>query len=313
MNHKLIVRLQKSMFPEFVNGFQPRNNTGAISGGRLYSDLKYGDKYPNSYMDLYKSDKPKGGKAPLVIYCHGGGYTWGDKVEGDPNAKDKCFNVFQEFIDNGYDVASVNYALAPEYQYPIPLIQLNECINFLIANQGTYKVDTDKIILMGSSAGAHLTGQYANVVTNEAYASKVGIHSALKKSQLMAFVSQSGLLDNERFDKTDSGIFNFVLRRCGRAYFEVKKLQGDERVIETNVIENMTKAFPPSFISDGNAGTFTDQAVDMAAQAKKFGIKHELKLYPKDAAKLGHGFEAGETQEAKEVRGLMFAFLDSLN
>ena len=312
MDHKLILKLQNSMFPEFVNGFEPRKNKGSITGGQLYSDLKYGGKYPNSYVDLYKSNKSKHGKAPLVIYCHGGGYTWGDKVEGDPNAGDKSFCLFQDFIDHGYDVASVNYALAPEFQYPVPMLQLDECIQFLISHAEEYRLDVDRVILIGSSAGAHLAGQYADAVTNEAYASGIGIHPVLKQEQLMAFVSQSGLLDNERFDRTDSGIFNFVLRRCGRAYFDVKKLQGDPKVIETNVINNMTENFPPVFISDGNVGTFTDQAVDMADRAKSLGLTYELKLYPKETAKLGHGFEAGQAVQAVEVRNLMFQFLEKL-
>ena len=312
MYHKLILKIQKAMFPEFVNGYEPRKNKGSITGGQLYSDLKYGDCYPNSYVDLYKSDKQKLGKAPLVIYCHGGGYTWGDKVEGDPNASDKSFCLFQEFIDHGYDVASVNYALAPEFQYPVPLIQLDECMQFLIAHKEKYRLDVNRIILIGSSAGAHLAGQYADAVTNIAYASRIGMYPVLKQEQLMAFVSQSGLLDNERFDRTDSRMFNFILRRCGRAYFDVKKLKGNPKVIETNVIDNMTEKFPPVFISDGNIGTFTDQATDIAEQAKKLGLEYELKLYPQKTAKLGHGFEAGQAKQAVEVRNLMFQFLEKI-
>lgn len=96
----------------------------------------------------------------------------------------------------------------------------------------------------------------------------------------MLFVSSSSLLDCERFDKTDSIIFNYLLRCCARAYFGIRRIHGNQTVQQSNVITHMTKDFPPCFISDGNAGTFTDQAMDMAARAKELGIPHQPKLFP---------------------------------
>ena len=312
MNHSMIKNAQNKMYPEFVNAFKPRKIQGGSAYGTLLSDLCYGKIYPNSYVDIYQTKVDPGSSHPVVIYCHGGGYTWGDKAEGDPNAEEKGFYCFDELLKAGYQIVSVNYALAPEYQYPVPLLQLNACVDWLLDHQEDYLLDMDQVIFMGGSAGAHLAGQFVNVVTNAAYAKKLGITSKLQPDQVRAFVSQSGLLDCERFDKTGSVAFDYILRCCGRAYFEVKRLRGVEKVIESNVIENMTSAFPPCFISDGNEGTFTDQAQDLAKKAGQLSVPYVLKLYPRSEAKLGHGFEGGDTPQAREVRRMTLDFLKSL-
>ena len=311
MKHYLIQRLQAMMFPEFVNSMMARNDTAYTGVHTRHSNLCYGADYPNSFVDLYISSAPRR-SAPAVVYCHGGGYTWGDKVEGDPNAKESGFGFFETLLDAGYHIVSVNYALAPEYPYPIPLIQLDQCIGWLKIHAPKYGIGMDRVILCGGSAGAHLTGQYAALVSNPSYAEEMKLKPALAREKLMAFVSLSGLLDCARFDKTDSAIFNAVLRRCAWAYFGTKKLRTDANVAQANVITHMTKEFPPCAISDGNAGTFTDQARDMADRAAQLGICHSLKLFPKAEAKLGHGFETGTTPQAKEAVDTILQFLEQL-
>ena len=314
MKHTLIKKLQGAMFPEFVNGWTPRNTAKAkIERGTVLSDISYGTEYPNSFLDIYQCGPEENGKRPVFIYCHGGGYTWGDKVEGDPNAKEQSFAVFQSYLDAGYQVVSVNYALAPEYAYPVPLLQLNQCVNWLLTHCAEYHLDMDCVIFGGGSAGAHLAGQYVNLVTNETYAKQMKITPQLKAAQILAFVSSSGLLDCARFDRTDSAVFNFILRRCSRAYFGTKDFRKCEAVVESNVISHMTKNFPPCFLSDGNTGTFTDQAEDMAGKAEKLGVPFYLKLYPKEVAKLGHGFEGGNSVQAAEVMQLTIQFLKKIN
>lgn len=309
MKHKMIKKLQKAMFPEFVNSSEPRNNKREATCGTLHSNICYGNTYPNSYMDIYQSPMYQDKPLPVIVYCHGGGYTWGDKVEGDPNAKEQSFWYFEMLLKAGFHIVSVNYALAPEYQYPTPVIQLNQCMEYLSRHTKEYGIDMSRIIFSGSSAGAHLSGQYVNIVTNEDYARQMKIDPFLKKEQIMAYVSSSGLLDCERFDKTQSKLFNIMLRGCARAYFNVKKIHGNASVQEANVITHMSKDFPPCFISDGNQGTFTDQAEDLAVNATLLGIRHQLKLFPKEVAALGHGFEFGETQQAKEVMKMLLEFL----
>ena len=312
MKHFMIEKLQKTMFPVFVNGFEPRDNAKDLSGVTCFHDLCYGTEYPNSFLDIYQSPRYENTPLPVFLYVHGGGYTWGDKVEGDPNTRENGFGCFEELLNAGFHLVSVNYALAPEYQYPVPLWQMDQCVSWLKQHAEAYGLDMSRVIFGGSSAGAHLSGQYTAAVCDPAYARELKLSPSISASDLLAFCSFSGLLDYARFDKTDSAIFNAILAGCARAYFGVRDFRGDPRCAQAGVIRHITGNFPPVFVSDGNAGTFTDQARDLAGRAAQLHLPCVLKLYGRDVAKLGHGYEMGDTPQAKETRSSLLAFLTEL-
>ncbi|MBD0384727.1 hypothetical protein [Paenibacillus sedimenti] len=66
---------------------------------------------------------------------------------------------------------------------------------------------------------------------------------------------------------------------------------------QSNVISHMISDFPPSFITDGNDATFTDQAVDLEKRMTELDITHVFNYYDRSAAKLGHGYESSLSNE----------------
>ena len=88
----LVTSMQKysGMVSGDVNSFQPKAEPTktTLSDGTLFlSDIQYGEKYPNSYLDIYIPNGDTKTKRPTLFYVHGGGFAWGDKIEGDPLAK----------------------------------------------------------------------------------------------------------------------------------------------------------------------------------------------------------------------------------
>ena len=311
--HEQIRAIQQSMMAYPVNSFSPRGITKELPGIRTVPEVRYGEAYPNSYLDLYETPVRSSGPAPLFLYCHGGGFTWGDKAEGDPNAgENQSLAYFLPFLEAGFSVASVNYALAPDLQYPVPLRQLNQCVSFLARHAAEYGIDMNRIVFAGTSAGAQVTGQYLNVLTDPAYAAEMELAPAVPASAAIAFVSSSGLLDCERFDGTGVPGFDQVLRACGLAYFGTETLKGEACVRQAGVIAHMTAKFPPVFLSDGNTMTFTDQAIDMKAKADALGVPAELLLFPKEEAELLHGFELTQAPQALEAQRAAAAFVKKL-
>lgn len=309
MRHSLIRLFQKTSFPA-QNSFEPQAVPGVreLPGGiMLHNDVNFGSKYPNGFLDLYLQPQ---NNAATLFYIHGGGYVWGDKADGDPNAKGEGQDwFFRAFLDAGYNIVSVNYAFGPEYLYPTPVYQLHEAVRFL---QRSGKINTHKLFFGGGSAGGQLAGQFVNIQTNSDYAAQMGMTACLEPTDIKAVLFNSALLDNERFDRTDSNIMNFLFLRCGRAYFETKKLQGHPQVQQSNVIENITADFPPAFISDGNSGTFTGQAIDLHKKLTELGVKAELNLYPRSEAKLSHGFESFNNSYGRDNMEKMLGFLREL-
>ena len=115
------------------------------------TDLRYSDEYERSVLDLWLADSSK--PAPLVIYFHGGGFKTGDK---------KFFQrspMLQKYFWEGVSFASVNYPFLKQVGGKHLKI-LDHCpvaIRFLKQNSKKHNLDTEKISVMGNSAGALIT------------------------------------------------------------------------------------------------------------------------------------------------------------
>jgi len=101
-------------------------------------------------MDFYASAKPN---APCVLVIHGGGWDSGERSEMEP------LNRF--LVADGYAVASIDYRLAPLYQYPAPVEDVEAAIAFLRSHAGELGIDPSNLVLLGRSAGGQIALQAA--------------------------------------------------------------------------------------------------------------------------------------------------------
>jgi acetyl esterase/lipase len=92
--------------------------------------------------------RPAGRKGPLpaVLYFHGGGWVLGD------------YEVFRRCVvelAHGADatVAFVNYSLAPEARYPLPIEQCYAATRWVADNGHGIDVDPSRLAIVGESAG----------------------------------------------------------------------------------------------------------------------------------------------------------------
>ena len=98
-------------------------------------------------MDAYL---PRGsGPFPAIIWVHGGGFVSGDKKQY-PKV------IIDPLLDSGFAVFSVNYRLAPKHPFPAATDDLESAIHYIKSHAESFKVDPDRLILMGESAGGHL-------------------------------------------------------------------------------------------------------------------------------------------------------------
>lgn len=275
------------------------------------SNIMYESTYPNNYFDLYSPDKELVDSKPVFIYIHGGGYVWGDKATGDPNADDTMglFKMFKELMNQGFRVISVNYALAPEYRYPTPMYQMSEFIVYLQNHAEEYGIDMHRIVIGGGSAGGHITGQFVALQTNDAYADELQIEQVLEKSDIKAVYFGCALLDNERFGHTSSKIVDYLFYQMGRTYFKAGFLQGNDDVCQSNVIEHITEDFPPTYVTDGNAATFNEQARDLEIQLEQYHIPNHALIYDNTKKSILHGYDTGSSTEALENIDEMLCFI----
>ncbi|MDA3646794.1 alpha/beta hydrolase [Saccharopolyspora indica] len=115
-----------------------------------HRDLAYATTSPAQKLDLYLPQQ-KSGAAPLIILIHGGGFIQGDKAQpGD-------LHVVSAQLSRGYAVASINYRLSCEAAFPAGAQDVKAAIRWLRAHATEYRVDPDRFITWGSSAGAYMS------------------------------------------------------------------------------------------------------------------------------------------------------------
>lgn len=112
-----------------------------------HAELAYATRSPAQTLDLYL---PEGeGPFPLVINIHGGGFMIGDKDMLDaPIAK--------ALLAKGIAVASIDYRLSGEAQFPAAIEDAKAAVRFLRANAGRYRLDPERFLAFGQSAGGNL-------------------------------------------------------------------------------------------------------------------------------------------------------------
>ena len=92
---------------------------------------------------------PKTGKAPLLFFVHGGGWSIGDKRAGEGTKGPWA-------LKQGWAFASANYRLVPQATVEQQAQDLASALAWVRSHAAGEGVDPDRIVLMGHSAGAHL-------------------------------------------------------------------------------------------------------------------------------------------------------------
>jgi acetyl esterase len=93
---------------------------------------------------------PEGtGPFPTAILVHGGGF-----IKGDKNTY--ITPLFEPLSDANYTWFTINYRLAPQHRWPACLEDVESAIRWVRAHAVEYKVDVNRIALIGESAGGHL-------------------------------------------------------------------------------------------------------------------------------------------------------------
>jgi acetyl esterase len=237
-------------------------------------DERYDDS-PDAWFDVYSPGAAarQGRRLPTVVWTHGGGFVGGSKVEiGD---------YLRMIAAAGFTVVGVSYALAPGARYPSPARQLMAALGHLQANADRLHVDPSQLMLAGDSAGAHITAQVAAIATNPDYGELVGVESTITADQLRGVALCCGVYDPSLID-SDAPLKDFVLT-VAWAYSGTRDYRSNDHFMSTMTVTSyVTEAFPPVFITGGNADPLLGQSHALASALESKGVEVETLFYPGD-------------------------------
>ncbi|WEV60062.1 alpha/beta hydrolase [Streptococcaceae bacterium ESL0729] len=242
----------------------------------LKENINYQSANSKSLLDIYLPTKFEG-KLPVIVWTHGGAWISGDKSDTSP--------YFKMLAASGFAVVALNYDLAPQKKYPTALNQLNAAYKFINDQASSYHFDSSKIILAGDSAGAQLSAQMATLITNETYASKLGIKANLARENLLATVLYCGIYDMKTLaqgDASSSAIISWGFKTATWAYLGSKDIN-NPLYLESSPDQYVNKDFPQTFISGGNGDGLTKtQSLPFSEKLKDLGVEVRELFYPHD-------------------------------
>lgn len=285
---------------------------GAEPAHRVMSDVAYLPPEHDEKLDLYVPNSVKpGGKAPAIVWVHGGGWMRGDKAEA--SAKEICTTL----ANAGYVAASINYRIGAG-SWPQNLRDAKNAVRFLRSKASDYGIDPDRIAIGGASAGAHLAMMVAFTAGRvefdpPRYVAQPydGVSSAV--SCVLNLYGPTALATREAVD-ADGKLTGKRAQpaKSMEAFGATVSYSGGtvEFFVAASPVTYVNRKSPPVLILQGNRDSEVDpnQPKTLAAVLTQHQVPFEMKII--DGA--GHGFdlESWRGQPLKEdLRPVALAFL----
>lgn len=214
---------------------------------------------------------------PIIINIHGGAWVYGDK--------DSYYSYYgMDLAQYGFGVFTVNYGLAPAVSLKTQIVDVLHAIEYIVNNAMKYGLDTNRVYLVGDSAGAYLASYIGVIACNQELRKKYNL----------------GFLKNIRGLGLNCGIYDFntflgkdVCFPCKKDIVQMvlgeKEKNKTSNLINFSVLNSITGNYIPSYIMGTKAdGIFmeTDRIIKVMKQKK---VIFESTIYPQ-CARLPHDF-----------------------
>jgi acetyl esterase/lipase len=261
--------------------------------------ISYAPGDEDALLDVFVPSASRG-PLPAVIWVHGGGFIAGTRSD--------LAGYMQVLASRGFVTVAIDYTPGPEARFPTPIRQTNAALNYIVANARRYNIDPKRIFLAGDSAGAQIAAQTALTISDRAYAQRIGIAPGMPRESLRGLVLYCGPYDPTKI--SFEGPFGSFLRTAIWSYVGTRDPR-DPRVAQLAVLPHVTPAFPPTFISVGNADPLAPQSVRLVNALRAKGVEVDALFFaPDHKPPLGHEYqlllstEAGRQSLERSVRFL---------
>lgn len=214
---------------------------------------------------LYRPHGVTSEPAALLVYFHGGGWSFGS-VETHDHICRRLAVAFDGLV------LSVDYRLAPEHKFPAAVEDAIYTVQWASDNARTFGADSTKLFIGGDSAGGNL----AAVATIEArdgggpaIARQLLIYPATDMS--MCFASHTAFGDDYRLTRPLMvwSVLNYL--RDGRDLMDPRA---------SPLLAESHADLPPAVIITAGYDPLRDEGIAYANVLRKAGVRVEYKCYP---------------------------------
>ena len=220
-------------------------------------DIKY-HSLPNRdlFLDAYLKNDNK--LHPAVILIHGGGWKSGDK--------NQMHALAQKIALRGYSCFCIEYRKSLEAKYPAAIIDVKNAIKFIKEKAQNYRVNPNKIAVLGCSSG----GQMAALVGTTNGNSKFEDSTSKPTASVQAVIDMDGILAFHHQESQEGKIAALWL---GGDYEAVPNLWD-----EASALNNSGRFTPPTLFINSSIPRYHAGQNDMIKILEKNGIYYEVKI-----------------------------------
>lgn len=207
-------------------------------------------------------------KRPAVVVCPGGAYRKLADYEGDVVAK--------KYYKAGFNAFTVKYSVAEKATFPAPITDLSVAVKTIRENKNNWNIDSEKIAVLGFSAGGHLALSLGTLWNNAEVQKSAGCNAEENKPN--AIISCYGVT-GARFWLYYKEIFDNLTK--GRTEQEGKNLLHNPK--------NVGAHTPPVFLwhTFYDTAVPVDEAIELMSALSKNDIPFESHIYPNGRHGLG--------------------------
>jgi acetyl esterase/lipase len=273
--------------------------------------------------DVYRADDPA--VRPVVVWIHGGALITGNRKSVPRNLLDLC-------RDEGYALVSLDYRLAPEVKLPEIIRDVEDAFRWLRTDAArACRLDADRVVVTGGSAGGYLTLMTGVVVRPRpralvAYWGYGDVDGAWYTTPSAFYRKQVPLIDRAEAYKgvggrvitgSEDGVdfrarsrFYLYLRQNGLWTKEVTGFDpaaDRSRLDRYCPVRNITPEYPPTLLVHGTEDTDVPYqlSADMAKELARVQVPHELVT----VTGAGHGLSGGDKKRVGDAHARALAFI----
>jgi len=213
------------------------------------------------------------GNLPVLYWMHGGGMVIGNRYMDDARLGTWCRSLSCVCV-------SVEYRLAPEAPYPLPLDDCDEGLRYIVDHAGYLGINPGRIGIGGRSAGGGLAAALA-LRWRDRGDDRLAFQYLEYPMLDDRMNTPSSMLDGLPLWSRESNAFGW------RAY--LGDCCGSDQVPSDAAPARAGElaGLPPTFVNVGTADCLRDEAIDFAARLCRAGVLTELHVY----AGAVHGFD----------------------
>lgn len=220
------------------------------------------------------------GNQPALVFYHGGGYAAGSLKSHDT----PCQHLA---ADGHCTVIAVDYRLAPEHPFPVPVNDGIQAFRYIAAHSTKYGIDPTRLAVGGDSAGGNLAAVVAQQTKNDANPPKL---------QLLWVPWVDMSTERQSYQLFASGLF---LERAKMRWYTELYLpkNSDRKDPKISPIYGDLADVAPAVILVAGFDPLRDEGIAYAKKLKAAGVDTTLKVY----TSLPHPFLnlAGQIEDAK--------------